>query len=174
MKMKKAKLIAAWNTYAQGWIPTVRKVGEQGDESGTAEVWQAELPFRSIRGEGSSPDEAVATLFRTYCELSRTGAFTPHNPDAKGVPPVQHVLNVLSEMLQGEIHNRNSNREFTYENDMRADDEQSTANTRPGRAAGGAPTWGSAYRDHHVFTRDNQVISGLATAIAALARVKEL
>jgi hypothetical protein len=137
--------VDAWGAIAAGWVVTV-------DRMGSADKFYASLPFRQVRYEAATAEDARANLMRDYCLLSRRGSFDPNNPNAEGVPMLQHVLEVLQEELDERLKSR---RECT-----RRDEATDTPGSDP------------AYDD--VASKRSEVIAGLATAIAALARVKAL
>ena len=54
-----------WSEWARDWA---FEATEQGGH------WRARLPFRDVYAEGGSRDEAIAGLFRVYCQLARDGS----------------------------------------------------------------------------------------------------
>jgi hypothetical protein len=151
---------AEWTEWAKEWMPDVRQV-----ESG---MWDAHLPFRRVYAQGSSKEEALAGLVRVYCQLARDGSFNPHFPQRVGAPPIQHAIEILNEILKFHVTSRYDDwRDLASECDHPADDRGAA---KPGEET----TAGGRYTRDPRFNRRNEVISGLATAIAALARVKEL
>ena len=229
------------------------EVTEEEDHSFTARC-----KFRGLAVNRGSKETAIGAMTKWYCELSRSGHFNPNQPDDPGAPPIQHVLNVLTELMQDRLRMRDKNRQELAPNcvptsstfDVEVNENGhlevnllgipadlatrwvnleflnqdgtshwadigplsinlraptiSEAETRIARAWDlrkkylglttkefGKPakirltpadsgdqtnqsTAGAAYTKSPHFIRDNEVISGLATAIAALARVKEL
>lgn len=112
--------------------------------------YEATTPYRCIVWLGDTPGEAIGNMLRGIAELARSGALNPKNPDQMGVPPIQHVLEILSERLTWQMDRRRQNLCKT------------------------------GLKTHPIdnvpvdVARDNEVISALATSIAALARVKDL
>jgi hypothetical protein len=143
---------AEWSDWAKDW-----KLEATQLESGQ---WDARLPFRSLYAQGSSKDEAVGGLMREYCQLAREGAFNPHRPHHVGAPPIQHAMEILEEQLRFHTASRYDDWNELAGESIPADPPETTA--------------GGMYTRDPRFARRNEVISGLATAIAALARVKEL
>ncbi len=114
--------------------------------------YSATTPYRAMSWTGDTPGAALGGMLRGFSELSRSGALNPKNPNQKGATPIQHVLEILSERLTWQMDLRRENLSqvdpiFPSENDAQ---------------------WIS-----HV-AKDNEIISALATSIAALARVKDL
>lgn len=142
------------------WPFLVKEVG-YGD--GTHD-FTASLPFREgVEFKGATRDEAIGNLIRGYAELAWEGFVNPYAPHRRGVPAIQHVLEILVTRLEFEAGLRRSDWQenvLTVENVAAAQERQTTA--------------GGAWLDTPQFKRRNDVISGIATAIAALARVKEL
>jgi hypothetical protein len=136
--------VDAWSCYAAGWAITVEQEGDR---------FKASLPFRSLTSEAGSEEEARAGLLRLMCELSRNGSFDPHNPDARGVPPVQHALEVLYEELGNQLNlRRGAVLPFRDDNDEPENEVSYDADVG----------------------KRSDVLSGVATALASLARVKAL
>jgi hypothetical protein len=135
----------AWGVVAAGWLPKVEPMG--------TDKFYASLPFRQVFFEGATADDALACLVRGYCELSRNGSFNPGNPDARGVPMLQHVLEILQEELNSRLQLRRGC-------------------VLPERKEDDTPANEPVYDD--TTSKRSDVIAGLATAIAALARVKAL
>lgn len=147
---------------ADQWVPILKNVAARdGGESGVA--YEATLPFRDVVAEGSSEMEAVGALVLQYCDLARCGSINPSRPYMVGAPPLQHVLELLEEQLGF----------FTL---LRYDDWRENVLSRENvdEAAAQDTTACGVWRDDGRFKRRNEVIGGIATAIAAIARVKEL
>jgi len=94
---------------------------------------------------------------------SWNGSINPYNPSAVGSPIIQHVLEILQHALSDQVAQR----------------YQDWSEGAPGRevvelAEQEGTTAGAAWSKSPTFTRRNEIVSGIATAIAALARVKEL
>lgn len=124
--------------------------------------FEARLPFRAVVADEATRDEAIGALVHCYAELAWKGSINPHYPYRVGSPPIQHVLEILQDALQFTVELRRDNWEenvLAGENTAAAREQKTTA--------------GGAWVDTQ-FNRRNEVISGLGTAIAALARVKEL
>lgn len=165
---------AAWAVYAETWVPTVVLTRDSaGEVEGETIVertepsepfrYEASLPFRQVICEGDTEASAVASLMRSYCEMARAGSFNPHSPFNRGAPTIQHVMSLLMEELGRQLQYRYSDWEHMTQTEEVHD--QAVELETP---AGGAWTKNPA------FARRNEVISGLSTALAALARVKEL
>lgn len=130
------------------------KVTEDGTSAAMYEAW---TPYRMVTYDGTTREEAIASLLFGVADLARQGAFNPHDAMAKGSPPLQHTMEILQERLNWHMAQRKDCIETTTtQNDengqvMRADEVlMSTAG------------------------RHNEAIISLGTAIAALARVKDL
>lgn len=121
----------------------------------------ASLPFRDVVGEGATVEEAAGDLLRAYARLAYYGSLDPEAPNDVGAPPLQHVMNILQRLLQKRLLQR-----FEDWRDRSID----------AHAEAGFPeaTAGSNWTKDPIFARTNEVLSGIATAIAALARIKEL
>lgn len=114
--------------------------------------YSATTPYRAVVWTGDTPGAALGNMLRGFSELSRSGALDPKDPNEKGATPIQHVLEILSERLAWQMGSRRANLRqvdpiFPSEDDAK---------------------WVT-----HV-AKDNEIISALATSIAALARVKDL
>lgn len=114
--------------------------------------YSATTPYRAVSWTGDTPGEALGSMLRGFSELARSGALDPRDPNKKGATPIQHVLEILSERLMWQMEQRRSNLDQVDPIFPSKDDTQ----------------WVS-----HV-AKDNEIISALATSIAALARVKDL
>jgi len=144
-----------WAEWAKDWAPEFMQEGD---------AWSARLTFRQVWAQGKTKEEALAALTRIYCELSRDGSFNPKRPHHVGAPPIQHAIEILQELL-------------AFHTSCRYDDwrEQALQDEAAPRESGqDEATAGGNYTRDPRFARRNEVISGLATSIAALARVKEL
>ena len=80
----------------------------QVEEDGT---FTARCRFRGLAANRASKESAVGAMIQWYCELSRAGHLDPKNPEEPGVPPIQHVLNVLTEHMQNRVYLRDRNRQ---------------------------------------------------------------
>lgn len=114
--------------------------------------YAATTPYRSITWVGSTPGTALGAMLRGFSELSRSGALNPKDPNQQGATPIQHVLEILSERLTWQMERR---RDSLGQVDPLVPTEADTQ-------------WISR------VAKDNEIISALATSIAALARVKDL
>lgn len=116
----------------------------------------ASTPYRQVYYHGDTAEEAIGFMLRGMAELGRNGAIDPDEPERPGAPPVQHALTVLVRRLTWQLERRREKLEH--------------AGATPGDDA----ALMELVNKHAEFTRDNEIIAGLATAVAALARVKEL
>ena len=182
------------NTSIEDWSLSIKEADRMigDDKTDGTRVYEATLPFRQIASQGESPEAAAGSLLQYYCELSRQGQFNPHRPNDQGVPPIQHVLSILSDMLAENIAGREAHRRFTEEDlrrrsaktDQLEADFEAALDGKPAKPSEVAAATvselfeqadsASNYRNDATFKRDNEIIAGLATAIAALSRVKEL
>ncbi len=112
------------------------------------------LADRACGFDGATEHEAIANLVQGAAELARAGHIDPRNPKAPGVPPLQHVLTLLQEKLAWHVEQRGAHIRLGGPNDPFQLKPEALKNDQ--------------------WQRHNEVISGLATAVAALARVKEL
>lgn len=117
-------------------------------------VFYATTPYRSCAYMGGTKEEAIGSLLMGVGLLSRDGHFNPNEPESMGVPPIQHAIDVMSERLCWQIDRR---REKVAEAQRRL--------AGPGDQLVELP---------NSISRDSDVVSALSTAIAALARVKDL
>jgi hypothetical protein len=106
-------------------------------------------PYRSIVWTGNSPEEVVSAMLYALAEMSRRGTIDPRSPNSVGAPPIQHVIGFLAERLASRIQTRH---------------QDLLQRTRPK----------ATYDDLEDIARDNEIIAAISTAIAALARVKDL
>ena len=114
--------------------------------------YSATTPYRAVAWTGDTPGMALGSMMRGLSELARSGSIDPKDPNKRGATPIQHVLEILSERL-------------TWQMERRRD---SLSQVDPI-----SPSEGDAQWITHV-AKDNEIISALATSIAALARVKDL
>lgn len=112
------------------------------------EVWEASLPFRGVSAVAATEAAAVGGLVRVYAEMSRSGRFNPARPHEKGEPMIQHVIGVLTDHLRDLVDGRGH---F-------ADEDEDVRGALPGPEV----------------LRRSESIAAVATAIAALGRVKGL
>lgn len=117
-------------------------------EENGARVYAASLPYRDIEAEAKDPEEAKHNLLMYYCGLARSGAFNPEHPRSSGESPIQHAMTVLCERLTKLVKER---------------DQQAVLSDEAGKLSPDAAA---------VFALGNEKIAGIATAIAALGRIK--
>jgi hypothetical protein len=128
----------------------VNKTTEDGAES-----FAAFTPYRSIVWTGTTASSAVAGMLHGLADLARNGSLNPSNPHAAGDAPIQHAIHVLTERLAWQVDRRKE-----ALGDV-GPDEPISESVNHDKALGRV-------------SRDNEIISALATAISALARVKDL
>lgn len=120
-------------------------------------IYEVTTPYRQIIWAGDTPEEAIGTAMRGLAELAREGKLDPECPARRGVPPIQHAMRILADQLAWHIDRRREQIEFVNEKaDERPDSNDIEMPNSPR------------------LNRLNEIISGLATSVAALARVKEL
>lgn len=136
----------------------VNKYTPPADDSGVkyAEVYQAWTPFRNITYVGTTREEAISAMLFGVAELARNGSFNPNDPMAKGSPPLQHAMEVLQARLEWHLARRKEYVDQYYEATG-----TSVPESNPNLFAGEGG-------------KNNEAIISLGTAIAALARVKDL
>lgn len=134
-----------------------------GSEEGTR--FEARTPYRQIIYEGKTEKEAIGWMLADMVRLGRDGSIHPDYPHRPGVPPIQHALSLLTEQLAFEIDTRRQG--FS-------DAAATLGQTKNGGLSPSDMTYQQVADASPMFQRRNEVIAGLATAIAALARVKEL
>lgn len=111
-----------------------------------------QTPYRHCLYVAPTEKEAVEYALYGLAELARKGVFNPNNPSAIGCTPVQHAIDVLLETIEWY-------RERRQEVTTKASQCLET-------------TWPQG--SDKDLLRYNEAISGLSTAVAALARVKAL
>jgi len=131
--------------------------------------FQASTPYRACFYEGKTAEEALARLLLGFCLLSREGAINPNAPEYPGAPIVQHAIHILTERLLWNVEQRQRHLVMSgyFDNPEGIPKTTLSAEDFPGPEAMNE----QAIR---AVARDNEVVSTLATAIAALARVKDL
>ena len=159
-------LVESYNTVADGtshatnWALSYGvqfrppKVTEDGKFPGTFEAW---TPYRHVTYSGTTREEAIASLLFGVADLARTGAFNPHDAMAKGSPPLQHTMEILQERLNWHMAQRKDCIETATIEHTPKCAEPRADEVLMGQAG-----------------RHNEAIISLGTAIAALARVKDL
>lgn len=137
--------------------------------------FQASTPYRAVFYQAETPEMALAALLKGACVLSREGAINPHNPHRAGSPPIQHAIHILTERLLQMVEGRQDHLFMSgyAENPAHVGAIAATVLTAehfPG------PSKNDELNEQmmRAIARDNEVISALATAVAALARVKDL
>lgn len=112
-------------------------------------------PYRQCVYMGSSIEEVLASMMFSLAMLARNGSINPEQPAEPGDPPIQHAMCILSERLDWQVKARHG-------------------------AIGHDPAELLTLPKDAYFTaiqessRCNEIIAALGTAIAALARVKDL
>lgn len=147
--------------------------------------YEASAPYRAVFYRGDTPENALACLMKGLCHLSREGALNPSNPYRPGSPPIQHAIHILTERLLQMVEHRQDHLfmsgyaenpdhvgaipldSISRDTGSAGDDEQSKK-AREERAEN------LERQALHAVSRDNEVIAALATAVSALARVKDL
>lgn len=138
-------------------------IGPEGQENGP-DLLVGKTPYRQIAYIGATYEEVIGSMLHSMARLARDGSLNPARPDEPGVPPVQHALSVLSERLQWHLGERNRHLHQAHEN-LRMN----------GQPLPDVPRGGIFHEQCLVGTvRCNEVIAALGTAIAALARVRDL
>lgn len=115
--------------------------------------FEASTPYRQIVYLGETEQEAIGAMLKGVAELAWSGSMDPAAPERKGCPPLQHTMSILCNHLRWHLERRRE----------RIDDSHDQA---PGEALDGQLA--------AELTRTNEIISGLATSIAALSRIKAL
>lgn len=118
----------------------------------------ANMLYRQVYYEGSSKSEAIGSMLKGVALLARSGAFNPNRPEKRGVSTIQHCLNLLTEALSEAAIMREN-----YIEEMGIRIEEMGIRIEEGDERG-----------YDRLPELNAHISALSTAIAALARVKEL
>ena len=146
--------------------------------------FEASTPYRSVFYQAETPEMALAALLKGACVLSREGAINPHNPHRAGSPPIQHAIHILTERLLQMVEHRQDHLFMSgyaespahvgsiplsdLSTDAAAGDDEQSKKSREVTAE---------QMNHQMLcaiARDNEVIAALATAVSALARVKDL
>jgi hypothetical protein len=113
----------------------------------------AATPYRHVVWNGETPEAAIGSMMRSLAMYARSGHMNPKYPCEPGDPPIQHVMNILSERLAWQIERR-------HDNLSEAARESELSDVQPELTPKAA--------------RSSDIIAALSTAIAALARVKDL
>jgi hypothetical protein len=114
--------------------------------------YEARVPYRDITFVGKTFEEAIGAMLKGVALLARDGSFNPAQPQRLGAPPIQHAIELLTERLSWQTERRRKKMPTNRGDWPVPSDEQTVASV----------------------ARDNDIIAALATAIAALARVKDL
>lgn len=130
---------------------------KQDDASDTGKTYSASISDRQIVWEAPTPARAMAHMLHGVAMLARDGSLDPNAPSRQGVPPIQHVLNILSDRLAWHIDRRRESCEISV-----------VGGEIPGFARD------NMAGDLVGQARCNEVIAALGTAISALARIKDL
>ena len=117
--------------------------------------YHVRIPYRALVWIGDTPELAIGSMLRGVAKLARDGSMDPDYPSKPGEPAIQHAISVLTEELSRHVSSRR---------DMIADEPFKLASQGASSDLASKPA----------FSRRNELVSGIATAIAALARVKEL
>jgi hypothetical protein len=126
----------------------------------------AMAPYRSCVWTGETPEEAIGGMIHGYAEFARKGNIDPSHPNDKGSPPIQHAIHTLTERLLWQVERRREHLGMAEEYappELRSEDNPNFPEA--------VQFYNQALSD---ITRDNEIISAMATSIAALARVKDL
>lgn len=136
----------------------VKRVIPTSDEDNHGKPYYIAVnPYRAIVCTGETVESAVSGMIFYLITLARNGSINPKYLSEPGDPPIQHVLGVLSERLLWQTERRHehlgkADTEVPKGHEDKVSQDQYLANV----------------------ARDNEIISALATSIAALARVKDL
>jgi hypothetical protein len=150
-------------TLESGSAPWPVSINCASDDDVAPRNFSVVCAHRQVMFTGNTLEEAVGHALKGYAELGWNGSINPYNPSAVGSPIIQHVLEILQHALSDQVAQR----------------YQDWAEGAPGRevvelAEQEGTTAGAVWSKSPTFTRRNEIVSGIATAIAALARVKEL
>jgi len=179
----------AHDTYGFEWQVKKLEAGKHYElkEGQTRRIYfEASTPYRHCVYAGESAEEAVAALMKGMALLSREGAINPNNPHGVGAPIIQHAMEVLSERLLWNVEQRQNHlvtggyadspgniwpspySSARYASAFPEGEDQGGAKSKQARE--------EAFNEQMVraVARDNEIVSALATAIAALARVKDI
>ena len=114
-------------------------------------VFEAATPYRGCVYQGDTCEQAIGRLLLGVAILSREGSFDPHHPESNGTPIIQHAMTILTERMVWQLARRR---------------EHLDGNVDPNQMVDPAAV--------QAVARDNEIVSALGTAVAALARVKDL
>ena len=116
--------------------------------------FEARTPYRQVVYLGETEREAIGAMLKGVAELAWRGHLHPEHPERQGSPPLQHAMQILADHLSLELERRRDRIEDCSAEPV----DDSAAQTQCIADLG----------------RRNEIISGLATSIAALARIKAL
>lgn len=138
--------------------------------------YQASTPYRAVFYQAESAEAALAALLKGFCLLSREGAINPSAPLRPGVPPIQHAIHILTERLLQMVEHRQDHLFLGgyAENPEHVGATIAATELNAGHFPGPSKNEELTEQLMRAVARDNEVISALATAVAALARVKDL
>jgi hypothetical protein len=92
-------------TMERGMLPFTL-ISRQDANSETGKVYEATTPDRRVVWLEKTPERAVAAMLHGVAMLARDGSMDPNEPGRVGAPPIQHVLNILSERLAWHVARR--------------------------------------------------------------------
>ncbi len=147
-----------------------------------APKFEASTPYRASVYRGDTPEEALGYLLKGMALLSREGAINPSSPYYPGAPPIQHAIHFLTERLLCMVERRQNHLVMSGYAEHPAHVGAVIISASTGETKEDEQT--KKAREAHyeelneqmmrAVARDNEVVSALATAVAALARVKDL
>lgn len=144
--------------------------------------FEASTPYRHCVYQGKTAMEALSALMRGMAYHSREGAIDPKLPHNPGAPIIQHAIHILTERLLWHVERRRdhllmgspaepavwpspyANRHYPMPEGQNDQQSEAARQTRE-----------DAFNDQMMkaVAKDNEIVSALATAISALARVKD-
>lgn len=127
----------------------------------TESGFEARTPYREIVYLGSTEQEAIGAMLKGVAELAWRGSLDPAAPERKGSPPLQHTMDIICDHLRWHLNQRRERIESSHT-------EISPFGSGP------SSDLPRELRCLSELARTNEIISGLATSIAALARIKAL
>jgi hypothetical protein len=120
------------------------------DNNGTT-YYSGATPYRQAVFMGASVEEVIASMLFGFASLARNGSINPSQPAEPGDPPIQHAMSILTDRLAWQIERRHGNIHDAEPADVVTHGEVTPDTVRCG-----------------------EIIAALGTAIAALARVRDL